>query len=78
MAGDGSGAGVYGLPAGFTRPVTAKHARLGDFLASCVESGRPVTTVMLAGVIDVDRPSDVAEAERRLSAVPPARGRRAR
>lgn len=64
-------AGVYGLPAGFALPVTAKHARLRDFLTAVAESGRPIMTVMLAGVIDVDRPSDVAAAERRYRAAPP-------
>ncbi|MFO0995888.1 MAG: NTP transferase domain-containing protein [Alphaproteobacteria bacterium] len=66
-------AGVYGLPAGFTLPVAAKYARLRDFLVSAVESGSPVSTVMLTGVIDVDRLSDAAAAERRYRAVAPVR-----
>jgi hypothetical protein len=66
-SGDCVTAGVYGLPAGFTLPPSGAHARLRDFLMSVAESGRPVVTVMLAGVIDVDRPADIAAAERRYA-----------
>lgn len=68
-SGDCVSAGVYGLPAGFVLPVAARHARLRDFLMSVGESGRTVLTVMLEGVIDVDRPSDVAAAERRYGSI---------
>jgi NDP-sugar pyrophosphorylase family protein len=71
-SGDCVSAGVYGLPAGFALPVAARYARLRDFLMSVAASGRPVLTVMLAGVIDVDRPSDVAAAERRYGSGRPA------
>jgi NDP-sugar pyrophosphorylase family protein len=60
-------AGVYGLPAGFAAPRGDEFPRLRDYLADHAASGRPVTGVMLGEVIDVDRPSDVAAAERRLA-----------
>lgn len=62
-------AGVYGLPAAFAPPVRAEFPRLRDYLGAFAESGRPVMSVMLPGVIDIDRRQDAMAAERRLRRV---------
>ncbi len=59
-------AGVYGLPADFTLPAREEFPRLRDFLSAFADRGRPVMSVMLPEVIDVDRPHDAVAAERRL------------
>ncbi len=57
-------AGLYALPAETNFPESMEFARLRDYLGWVVESGRPVFGVPVAQVIDVDRPDDIAAAER--------------
>jgi NDP-sugar pyrophosphorylase family protein len=58
-------AGLYALPAELP-PLGARFERLRDYLGWLVDGGHPVFGVELPKVFDVDRPQDIAEAERSL------------
>jgi NDP-sugar pyrophosphorylase family protein len=59
-------AGVYVLPAHRPAEPAGGFARLRDYLGWLVTSGHPVHGVLMGRVFDVDRPQDVAAAERAL------------
>jgi NDP-sugar pyrophosphorylase family protein len=59
-------AGVYVLPAHRPAEPAGGFARLRDYLGWLVTSGHPVHGVVMGRVFDVDRPQDVAAAERAL------------
>jgi NDP-sugar pyrophosphorylase family protein len=59
-------AGVYVLPAHRPAEPAGGFARLRDYLGWLVTSGHPVHGVIMGRVFDVDRPQDVAAAERAL------------
>jgi choline kinase len=60
--------GLYALTARTARgmPEAGVHARLRDYWTELVRSGGLVRGVLLADAVDVDRPEDVAVAERKL------------
>ena len=60
-------AGLYVLPAEHRLPSSASFGRLREYLGWLVGQGRPVLGIALSQVFDVDRPEDVAMAERALA-----------
>ncbi len=63
-------AGLYALPAAASFPEGAEFGRLRDYLRWVVESGRPVIGLPVPDVVDVDRTSDIAAAERFAASFP--------
>ncbi|MFA6029929.1 MAG: NDP-sugar synthase [Elusimicrobiota bacterium] len=61
--------GVYALTArtAGAMPAAAAHAKLRDFWTELVRSGAKVRGVLLADTVDVDRPEDVAVAEKMIT-----------
>ena len=60
-------AGLYTLPARTPPLGDRRFERLRDYLGWLVSEGHPVYGLVLPQVFDVDRPSDIAEAERALA-----------
>ncbi|HAH07982.1 MAG TPA: hypothetical protein DCM05_15900 [Elusimicrobia bacterium] len=61
--------GLYALTdrAVLAMPEPRAHARLRDYWGALVRSGEPVRGVLLDDAVDVDRPEDVAQAERQAA-----------
>ena len=66
-------AGLYALPAHMPKLPETGFGRLREYLGWLVGEGRPVFGIELPLVFDVDRPGDVAAAERALAAWPETR-----
>jgi NDP-sugar pyrophosphorylase family protein len=64
-------AGLYTLPAQTPPQGARRFERLRDYLGWLVAEGHPVYGLVLPMVLDVDRPWDIAQAERVLAAEQP-------
>jgi NDP-sugar pyrophosphorylase family protein len=67
-------AGLYVIPAAMPPFGGRSFARLRDYLGALAAEGFPVHGLVLPQVFDVDRPSDIAEAERAMAQHPITEG----